>query len=197
MQDNELMRILYQNPDIGLGYVIEQYGGLVYCIIKSKLSVIGTQEDIQECVSDVFMEFYQQREQLDLSRGSVKAYLAVMAKRRGIDCYRRLARSLDYQIDAGAEWENLKDAKTNLEQDMMNKEQKRCLLLAIDSLGEPDREIFIRKYYMGQKTKQIADALCLRDNTVDKKISRGLKKLRRWLGGVAYENESSIFAKGR
>ena len=50
-------------------------------------------------------------------------------------------------------------------------------------LGEPDREIFLRKYYLGQRTKEIARALNLRENTVDQKVGRGLKKLRVWLEG--------------
>ena len=57
------------------------------------------------------------------------------------------------------------------------------LLEALEGLGEPDREIFLRKYYLGQRTKEIARALNLRENTVDQKVGRGLKKLRVWLEG--------------
>jgi RNA polymerase sigma-70 factor (ECF subfamily) len=62
-------------------------------------------------------------------------------------------------------------------------------------LGEPDREIIIRKYYFGQKSKEIAGVLNLRENTVDKKISRGLKKLKILLGGVDNGREDKIYAK--
>ena len=53
----------------------------------------------------------------------------------------------------------------------------------MEGLGEPDREIFLRKYYLGQRTKEIARALNLRENTVDQKVGRGLKKLWVWLEG--------------
>jgi len=58
------------------------------------------------------------------------------------------------------------------------------LINEIKALGEPDSEIIIRKYYFGQSTRLIARALKLKENTVDKKVSRGLQKLRQSLGGV-------------
>lgn len=195
MQDIELLSELKRNPNQGLERLIEQYAGLIYCIINGKLSSVGTAEDVNECVSDVFMEFYQQVECIDLSKGSIKGYLAMLAKHKGIDLYRKLARSVRYNTDIDEEWEQYEDSKVNLEQDLINKEQKKKVLNAIACLGEPDNEIFIRKYYLGQKTKEIAEILNLRENTVDKKISRGLKKLRILLGGAEYEREDNLLAK--
>lgn len=195
MQDIELLNELKSDPNQGLNHLIDQYGGLVYSIIYGKLSSVGTEEDVKECASDVFMEFYQQQEKLDLTKGSIKAYLAVLSKNKGIDLYRKLARNAVRNSDVTEEWEHFEDVTINLEQDVIRKEQKRILLQAISSLGIPDQEIFIRKYYFGQKTKEIAEILNLRENTVDKKISRGLKKLRIMLGGVDFERENNILAK--
>ncbi len=41
-----------------------------------------------------------------------------------------------------------------------------------------------KTYYLGQTTKIIAEAFGLKINTIDKKISRGLVKLRETVGGV-------------
>ena len=51
-------------------------------------------------------------------------------------------------------------------------------------LSEPDKEIFIRKYYLGQSTKIISKILGIKENTIDKKVSRGLLKLKNILKGV-------------
>lgn len=195
MQDMELMDLLGSNPDAGLEQMIEQYSGLVYSIIYTKLSAVGTKEDMKECVSDVFMDFFLRRENIDLNKGSVKGYLAVIAKHKGIDLYRKLARSAGQSADLEERWEYIQDTNVNLEQSVIAREEKSMLLNAIDSLGEPDREIFIRKYYFGQRTKEIAGLLNLRENTVDKKISRGLKKLRLLLGGADDERKNKIYAK--
>ena len=50
-----------------------------------------------------------------------------------------------------------------------------------EALGEPDTTIFIRKYFFGQKSSDIALEMNLKPNTVDKRISRGLIKLRKIL----------------
>lgn len=49
------------------------------------------------------------------------------------------------------------------------------------ALGRPDSEIFMRKYFYGQKRRDIAEELGMKTNTVDKIVSRGLVKLRKIL----------------
>ena len=67
-------------------------------------------------------------------------------------------------------------------------ENRSVLLQCIKELGEPDSHIFIMKYYLGHSTKMIAEKFDLKQNTVDKKVQRGLEKLKKALqGGVFYE----------
>lgn len=195
LQDLELLKEFEHNAEQALGYLIDQYADLVYSIIHGKIVTVGTAEDAQECVSDVFLEFYKQVNKIDTEKGTVKAYLAIIAKRKGIDLYRKLIRVASHNVNLEEEDKQYEDRNTNIEQSVIQKEEQEYLLKAMDSLGEPDREIFIRKYYMGQKTKEIATALNLLDNTVDKKVSRGLKKLRILLGGVDNGKEDNILAK--
>lgn len=195
LQDIELLKEFEYDAEQALGYLIDQYADLVYSIINGKIASVGTAEDVQECVSDVFLDFYRQVRKIDLEKGTIKAYLAIIAKRKGIDLYRKLIRIASHSISLEEENEQHEDLKTNIERSVIEKEEREFLLQAMDSLGEPDREIFIRKYYMGQKTKEIAEALNLLDNTVDKKVSRGLKKLRILIGGVQNGKEDNILAK--
>ena len=55
------------------------------------------------------------------------------------------------------------------------------LIDAIKQLGEPDEQIFIRKYYLGEKNKDIAKDLGMNISTLNMKLSRGLKKLKKIL----------------
>ncbi len=194
--DFELLKELNTDPNRAMESIIEQYTGLVYSIINSKISSVGTAEDVKECVSDVFMEFYRKARQMNTVESSIKGFLIVIAKYKGIDLFRSLAGAAGRSVNMDETYEQLADNKLNPEQEVILKEQRKFLLQAIESLGEPDREIFIRKYFLGQRTKEIADALYLRDNTVDKKISRGLKKLRILLGGVVHEGaEDNLLTK--
>ena len=62
---------------------------------------------------------------------------------------------------------------------------------AVDSLGEPDREIFQRYYFLYQKTEDIADALGLKDATVRTKLARGRKRLKDYLKERGYSCEDT------
>ena len=55
------------------------------------------------------------------------------------------------------------------------------LIEAVAALGRPDSEIFMRKYFYGQKSREIAEELGMKTNTIDKIVSRGLVKLRKIL----------------
>lgn len=180
--DKDLLLLLQHNPDRGLGKLINIYSGLVYTIVYSKLAGSSTQ-DIEECVSDIIFELYKNRNAIDLQRGSIKAYLSVIAKRKAIDKFRKTS-SIVQSISIDDDKQSDLPASNNLEAELINKEARNLLIQEINALGQPDSEIFIRKYYLGQSTKSIAKSLHLRENTVDKRVSRGLIKLRQSLGGV-------------
>jgi len=180
--DNDLLLLLRNKPEQGLVKLINAYSGLVYTIVFSKLANSSAQ-DIEECVSDIMFEFYKNRDCIDLQRGSIKAYLSVIAKRRAIDYFRKINSPVkNISMDDARQGDI--PAKNNIEVEIIHKEAKSILIKEIHALGEPDSEIIIRKYYFGQSTKSIAKLLHLKENTVDKKASRSLIKLRQSLGGV-------------
>lgn len=49
---------------------------------------------------------------------------------------------------------------------------------AVDGMGEPDREIFLRHYYYCQSVADIAAALDMNANTVKTRLRRGRERLR-------------------
>ena len=74
----------------------------------------------------------------------------------------------------------------------LNEEDPRCLELkrrlwdAVEGLDEPDRTLFLRYYYCGDKLKDIARALGLTQTAAKQRLFRGRKALRDTLtkGGV-------------
>ncbi|TCK93214.1 RNA polymerase sigma-70 factor (ECF subfamily) [Natranaerovirga hydrolytica] len=182
MEDIKVLALCKKNPNEGLEHIIDQYTPLIHSIVARKIETVGTLEDVKECVSDVFVDFYQQLDEINLEKGSIKAYLAMIANHKAIDQYRKMIKKLKKTV-SNEDLLEFEDIHTNTEQSVLDKEERALLLQAIDGLGEPDKEIFIRKYYLRQQTKEIANILQLKDNTVDKKVSRGLKKLKILLGG--------------
>ena len=153
--EKEMLSLLSQNPEKGMEKIMDQYMAFVYTIVYGKLSGICNKYDIEECVSDIFYEIYRSRSNIDLEKGSLKSYLAVTAKRRAIDVYRKKRNNADdLSID---EFEHdWIAADTDVEKTVMENETTDLLIKEIKALGEPDSQIMIRKYYFGQSTKIIS-----------------------------------------
>lgn len=164
--------LLLQNPEQALNKMLGAYTGLVY---HAASAVLGRQarEEIEECVSDAFLAVYRRRNALDFTKGSVKAYLCATARNLAIDRLNQRARSTAEPLDEFAASPEQTDAAAlaNLE--------KSELITRVKSLGEPDSTIVLCRYYFNMRTREIAQRVGLKENTVDQRLRRALIKLKR------------------
>lgn len=162
--------LLRHDPERALNQMLCAYTGLVY---HAAAAVLGrnAHEEIEECVSDAFLVVYNGRERLDFSQGSVKAYLCATARNLAINRLNKRMRKNEEPLDvfAPSTEETESSAIRNLEADE--------LLNAILALGEPDCKIILYRYYFDLPSKQIAKLLNLKQNTIDQRMRRALKKL--------------------
>jgi RNA polymerase sigma-70 factor (ECF subfamily) len=183
MNDNALIRLIRRSPEKGLSALMDEYLGLVHSLIRGRLNGPEFREDVEEAVADVFIDFYKGIGSFDPEKGSVKGYLCAIARRRAGNVYKRKLRegsllSLDDETAADGFAES-----ASFEEELIRGEQRKVLFSAINALGTPDREIIIRKYYLGEPSKAIAERLGLSVSAVDTRTHRALKKLRNELGG--------------
>lgn len=172
MNDSQLIDLLRTDPNEGLRQTVQTYSPYVLKIAYNKLGGVCQREDIEEAVSDIFLMFYKSLEKVGFEVGSVKGFLSVIAARHCINVYERAAKQ-----QPTLSFEEIEETIADSPSDS----QALRLAEAIKALGSPDTEIFMRKYFFGQKSREIAKALHIRTNTVDKRISRGLVRLRKIL----------------
>lgn len=177
MTDKQLLKKLKKDKNSGLSLIIDLYSGLLYKIAANVILPVGTYEDVEECVSDSFLAFYGEINRIDPDRASIKAYLAVITKRKAIDSYRRL-KSNPLTVEAEtAEEEAVGDFS-------LDYDRKALLWGTLKSLGEPDTTIITRKYLLGETAAEIAKQMKMSEGAVQKRIERARQKLRTELGGV-------------
>ena len=58
LTSNELREYLRRSPSDCHRALMKEYGRYVYAIVFNKLRNCGTEEDIEECVSDVFADLF-------------------------------------------------------------------------------------------------------------------------------------------
>ena len=182
-QDSELLELLRKDPNRGMEELVRLYSGLLYYVVRGRLQKAAfSEEDVEDCVADSFCEFWESLQRLDGSKGSIKAWLSVIAANNAGDLLRKRkneAGAISLQDDSAPEPTD----DFSLEGDFETREQRAELLLAVKALEYPDREILIRKFYLQQSSKEIAEALGLSVSNVDTRTHRAVGKLRERLNG--------------
>ena len=174
MKDEELLALLRSSPQRGLEAVIRQYTPYVMKIARVRLESVCGFRDIEEAVSDIFLKFFNAGQKNGFEFESVRGCLSIIAGRHCVDIFRRESKRPEtLPLDDMTEYAALPESQPD--------ERHSAVARAVDSLGEPDRTIFMRKYFYGQKTADIARDLEMKENTVYKHIERGLSKLRKIL----------------
>lgn len=181
MQDDALYNLLQTDPDAGMDRLVSQYGGLVYAVVRGKLSPgVFCDADIEHCVADVFSEFYCDLDKYDPRQGSIKSWLCVIARHNALDRLRKSARQPDVvPLDDGEQYAD----SFSLEGDFERRDLRRALMQAIKALGPPNHEILVRKFFLGQSSQEIAARLNMTVSNVDTRTHRAIQKLRAQFGG--------------
>lgn len=103
MDETTVVRRIRKGDPRVYDLLIEEYGRLLWTIVAGILVGNGTQEDVEEVVSDVFIALWQKPQAYDPARSSLRAYLCVMAKSRALDRLRRLCRAPVVSLDTEQE----------------------------------------------------------------------------------------------
>lgn len=173
MRDDDILALLRVNPEKGLKALTKLYGGLVYAVVRRNLPGISD-ADIEACAADVFAEFYLELDKYDPSKGSLKAWLCTIARHNALDAARKTKETLPLD-------EEILSEESSVESEHENAELRRAVLDEVKSLPEPDREILLRKFYLGESSKEIAARLKMSVSNVDTRTSRAVEKLRKRL----------------
>ena len=178
MTEKQMLAGLRAGDECALDAAMQAYARLLWSIVRAVLHNVGTAEDMEECVADAFIQLWQKSAFVSEQRGGVKAWLCAAAKSRAIDRYRGAARKNEVALD-----ERLSACGEAICDRTLDAVLQRELLAGIDALGEPDREIILRRFYYRQKPKEIALALGMPLRQVENRIFRAKERLKsQWKG---------------
>ena len=185
MTQEEILVLMKTDPQKGMIALTEQYTALVWKVIWGKLSGICSTEDVEETVSDVFLEFYRKKNCVDFSKGSLSSFLITLAQRRAIDEFRRVMRLRNIEKAMEEKSETLFQQTENT---VLKKEEREFLLESIFSLGEPDSTIIYRKFYYGETYSEIGNRLGLSENAVNKRYLKAIDRLGNMMKGENFSD---------
>ena len=186
-EDNYIERLRLRD-ERALEYVIDEYSGLLYSILRKSLVTIP--DKVDECIDDVLMKIWTHIEDYDENICSFKGWIAAIARYQSIDYLRKATREdrggkKEYIEDGLVEPGSLDSRLSQIEETIDDEIEQILSCLAPD-----DRELFRRLYIEEDDIDNVSKDLGMSKPLLYSRVSRGKKKLRKFFGNKkenAYE----------
>ncbi len=192
MKDTELRQLMELSVQQCHRAVFDKYCNYVYAIVINVLRSCGTREDIDDCVSDVFMKLYRRFDEgLDFS-DNLKGFIAAISRNTAIDAFRKITLRNNRNISIDDEEMNEICSDELIVENSEHKEQSRIIFGKIKELGEPDSTIIIQQYFYNRTAKEIAETISMTAAAVQKRSSRARQKLKALLVEAGIGREGLI-----
>ncbi len=172
-KDNFIEELKRKNPK-ALDYIIDIYGPLIKGIISKTLYSIDDKGLVEECISDVFMAIWVNSHKFTGNNIKFKSWIGAISKFKAIDYYRKYDKKENNELI----YEAITDGRS-AEDDYIDCMDNNKLVKIIESMDEPDKTIFIMKFLLGERSKNISETLKLSVSNINTRISRGREKIKR------------------
>jgi len=184
MNDQEMYQKLLDGDQGALKKLIDLYSTSVFKLVSHILEGMGSEQDVEECCSDVFFTCWNEIDRYQPDRASLRTFLLMLAKYISLDRRRKLTQkqpqiySLEERKLKGRE----AVGTTNLPEDFLEqKEQRQKILRALETLSPLDKELVYRRYFLYEKIEDLAEKKELSRQALDNRLWRARKILRAYL----------------
>jgi RNA polymerase sigma-70 factor (ECF subfamily) len=139
--------------------------------------ILKSGERAEDVVQEIFVKLWDNPEQFDPDRGSLRAFLLLQARTRSLDMLRAEgARRRRERTDAGAEL-----ALEDPELAVIDEAEIGQVRQAIELLNRAEREAIELAFFGGLTYREVAEVLDEPEGTVKSRIRLGLQRMRRAL----------------
>ena len=178
MDEMKIVELMQNQDSRGLEALIERYRRLACSIAQSVLG--GFHQDVQECVNSAFYDVWLSMGSYDSRQSSLKGWVALMTRRRAIDLLRKNLRHREALLDFDEDALVVDDTCTEfIQRDIYVKLFNEF----VQGLSEPDRSIFVRRFFALETIPAIAERYNITRGAVDNRLSRMRKALKLTLEG--------------
>ena len=158
-----------------------KYESQIRAIVSNILIYANQPNDVDDCVNSVFLEIMEKLRQYNESRGSMGAFVAVIARSAALDYCKKNTRKYAELIG---------DDKLDFLSSPMGYQDETEARLLVESiiaqLNKQERLLFTMRFLCYDPPEEIAKILYIKRNTVDKRVSSLKNKIKKILakGGI-------------
>lgn len=180
LQDCELVAQVVNQVEPALEELYRRHSPLLRNVI---MRIMSNDAEIDDVLQDVFLQVWQQAANFSTEKGSFKAWLITLARRRSLDrvrqrsAYQRATNRFELEVVAPAE--DMAETST-VDQEVQHNEMHELLEKLIETnLPVEQGEAVRLSFFQGLSQRQIAAHLSLPLGTVKTRIELGVRKLSR------------------
>lgn len=170
VDEAQLLLQLRTRDSHSIDRAIDSYTPYLSTVLYNAVGSALPKEDLEEILADVFLALWNHADSIDLSKGTLRSYLAASARNAA---FTRLRKQHDCIVPNEVEPISADFTQSHSDKDL--------LWQSVMALGEPDNEIFVRYYKYNETLREIAKATGLNLSTIKTKLSRGKRKLKKML----------------
>lgn len=184
--ESKLVKRIIKKDIKAFDILIQTYTKSVYCLAYQIMHINCTKEDIEECVSDVFVDVWRKIEDFDIRKGSFKTWVLILAKYKALQ-YKRNQKNInivdieEYQVIS----------QFDIEQELIDKETQKEIINIINSWNDIDKKIFIRRYFFDDSISSLMDMFGLTRSAIDNRLLRCRKRLKEVMGNERQTDEKN------
>jgi RNA polymerase sigma-70 factor (ECF subfamily) len=189
--DLDLIRRIASGDERAVSSLYDRYGSVLYAVVYR---IMGERADAEEVVMEAFAQVWREAVRFESARGSVAAWLTMIARSRALDQIRSRERRVRITTTAGrdddAQAPGMGSWGTDPGYQVEHSERQRRVADAMQSLSPAQRQAIELAYYEGLSQSEIAERLQEPLGTVKTRVRLGMMKLRDVLR--PYYHESSV-----
>lgn len=174
INENNLPKQLKKKNTKALDFLVDNYSNLLYKVIYNILNSYGDKNLIEDCLNDIFLSIWNNSNMFKGKPERFVHWICAIAKYKAIDYQRKIHKSKEI-IDI-----NLCKISSNYtpEDIFIANENKNEILKYIGEFDNITKNIFLRRFFLGESIVEIANNLNVSRSVVDTRLSRGRKLLK-------------------
>lgn len=170
-----LPRVATGDPE-AIEACLDRFGGLVWSLVRRSCSDEQLAED---AVQDIFIQVWQSAKRFDQTVSSESTFVAMIARRRLIDRFRRSAGRAALTPTEPSSFVEISDESASVEAGVELRDEVRMAEQFLSKLPAKQQDVIRMSIYDGISHSRIAEITGFSLGTVKTNIRRGLAELRR------------------
>ncbi len=178
IDDAKIIELFFKRSESAISELDIKYGKLCR---RLSHNIVNNPEDAEECVNDAYLGAWNTIPPANPS--PLQAFICKIVRNVSLKCYYRNVaqkRSGEYTV-AMQELEAYLPASDSVHEEVETRELTAVIERFLDSLGNENCAIFMRRYYFSDTYAEIASSVGLSEKSVSMRLVRIRKQLKKYL----------------